>query len=558
MSSLRPILFFLLCFLFVTAQSQQPQTSVSGYLDYFGQYYNEDDQIGAVVPEWDYSSNAFTYLNLARGEFKAGMRFESYLNPLAGYPVGFEGSGIGYRFVSWEKEGLEVTVGNFYEQFGSGMLLRSFEERTLGLDNALDGIRVRYRPFNGFKITGIVAKQRATFKDKLNNGNGVIRAIDGELSLNEAFKSLNESELRIDLGGSFVSKYNDDNKVDSLMLPKNVGAFSPRLGLNWKDWRFNAEYGYKINDPYPVTNPPGQEFIYNYKNGEAVYLDLGYSTKGFAIDLRARHVDNMVWRSTNNATIPTSQLIGFIAPPTKQYTYNLASTLYPYQSNLFGEVSYRADVLYKIPKDSKLGGKYGVNISASYTAAFAPERTPMSDFNETRVGYETRLFAASDSAFLKDFNIELKKKWSKNTTTTLAYYNWMFDDRAQLVAVHHERIYADIFVFELAQKLAKKQSIRIEVQGLFTEQDQGNWAFGMIEYTIAPHWSITVLDQYNYGNSETDKRFHNALANVAYFKGPHRFAVQYGRYSAGFFCVGGICRAVPASNGLSLSITSSF
>jgi len=542
----------------ILLQAQQNQTTISGFLDYFGQYYNEDDQIGAVVPEWKYSNNAFTYLNASRGDFKAGMRFESYLNPLAGYPVGFNGSGIGFRYVSWTKDDMEVTAGNFYEQFGSGMLLRSFEERTLGLDNALDGIRVKYSPVKGLKLTGLVAKHRASFNDRLINGNGVVRALDLNLSLNEAFTALAESDLRIDLGGSFVSKYNNDNTVDSLLLPKNVGAFSPRLGLLWNNWRMNAEYGYKFNDPYPTTNPPGPEFIYNYKNGEAMFIDFGYSTKGFAIDLRARHVDNMVWRSTNAATIPTAQLVGFIAPPTKQYTYNLASTLYPYQSNLYGEVSYRADVLYKVPKGSPLGGKYGLGISASYTSVFAPERNSRSDFNETRVGYDTRLFAAADSAFLKVFSIELKKKWSKSTSTTFTYYNWMFDDRAQLVAVNHERIYADIFVLEWSQKLAKKKSIRIEVQGLFTEQDQGNWAFGMIEYSIAPHWSFTVLDQYNYGNSESEKRFHYALGNIAYLKGAHRFALQYGRQRAGFFCVGGICRAVPASNGLSLSITSSF
>ena len=537
---------------------QENQTTISGFLDYFGQYYNEDEQINAVVPDWNYSNNAFAYLNLNRGDFKAGMRFESYLNPLVGYPVGFDGTGIGFRFVAWEKDGMEVTAGNFYEQFGSGMLLRSFEERTLGLDNALDGLRVRYSPSAGLKFTGIIAKQRAAFNDGLSNGDGLIRAFDTELSLNELIGSLKESDLRMSLGGSFVSKYNDDNQVDSLILPKNVGAFSPRIGLNWNNWRANVEYGYKINDPYPVTNPPTPAFIYNYKNGEAMYIDLGYSTKGFAIDFRARHVDNMIWRSTNAATIPTSQLVGFIAPPTKQHTYNLASTLYPYQSNLFGEVSYRADVLYKIPKDSPLGGKYGVNVNASYTTVFAPERRYLSDFNETRVGYETRLFAASDSAFLQDFNIEVKKKWSKNTTTTFTYYNWMFDDRAQLVAVNHERIYADIFVLEWAQKLGKKKSIRMEVQGLFTEQDQGDWAFGLIEFTVAPHWSFTVLDQYNYGNSEKESRFHYALANIAYLRGTHRFSVQYGRQRAGFFCVGGICRAVPASNGLSLSITSSF
>ena len=39
-----------------------------------------------------------------------------------------------------ENEDLDVTIG-FYEQYGSGMILRAYEERQLGIDNALDGIK---------------------------------------------------------------------------------------------------------------------------------------------------------------------------------------------------------------------------------------------------------------------------------------------------------------------------------------------------------------------------------------------------------------------------------
>ena len=45
-------------------------------------------------------------------------------------------------------DNLTVTAGNFYEQFGSGLILRSFEERTLGIDNALDGLRLKYAPIS--------------------------------------------------------------------------------------------------------------------------------------------------------------------------------------------------------------------------------------------------------------------------------------------------------------------------------------------------------------------------------------------------------------------------
>ena len=94
-------------------------------------------------------------------------------------------------------------------------------------------------------------------------------------------------------------------------------------------------------------------FNYIYKNGEGLLFNLGYSTKGFAIDLSAKHMDNMLWRSTNVNVGPTDLLIGYLPALTKQHTYNLAATLYPYATNFYGEIAYQLDLLYKIPKKTK-------------------------------------------------------------------------------------------------------------------------------------------------------------------------------------------------------------
>ncbi len=41
-------------------------------------------------------------------------------------------------------------------------------------------------------------------------------------------------------------------------------------------------------------------------------------------------------------------------------------------------------------------------------------------------------------------------------------------------------------------------------------------------------------------------------------KGSTRIAVGYGKKRAGIFCVGGVCKEVPSSNGFNLTISSSF
>ena len=531
--------------------------TVSGNFQTISQYYNEDTLINAILPDHKMGLNSFANINYTRGNFSAGVRYESYLNPIEGYPTSFKGTGLGYRYVNWRNKDLDVTVGNFYEQYGSGLILRTYEERNLGIDNALDGVRLKYTPYKGVYLKAFAGKQRYIFQDGLTNGNGLIRGFDGEINLNELLDStFNESKLRVTIGGSFVSKFNEDNLTPNFVMPKNVGSYGGRIGLRYGKVRFSGEYIIKENDPYPDSQD--DRFNYIYKNGEGILLNLGYSTKGFAIDLSAKHNDNMLWRSTNVTVGPTDLLIGYVPTLTKQHTYSLASTLYPYATNARGEVAFQADVIYRIPKKTKLGGKYGTVISLNYATAYAPKREYLNDMTTSRKGYKTTPFSMTDSMFVQDFNLEIKRKFNKKLKASINYFNFVFDDRAILVAKNHELIFAQIFVLDITQKLNKKHSIRYEAQHLATQQDQGSWAFGQIEYTYGSHWSFAILDQFNYGNRDEVLQLHYLLGNIGYVTGPHRFSFQYGRQRAGIFCVGGVCRAVPASNGLTFTVTSSF
>ncbi|HNA32183.1 MAG TPA: DUF6029 family protein, partial [Flavobacteriales bacterium] len=62
----------------------------------------------------------------------------------------------------------------------------------------------------------------------------------------------------------------------------------------------------------------------------------------------------------------------------------------------------------------------------------------------------------------------------------------------------------------------------------------------------------------NYRGSVSGEQVHYPIGSVGFIRGGSRFSLSYGRQRAGIFCVGGVCRVVPASNGLTLSITSTF
>jgi hypothetical protein len=332
------ILAFCLEGFFCISQQNDNKGTISGNLESTFQYLREDTLIGANLPPEKGLINSYMNAFYTNGKFNAGIRIESYLPHINGYPDRFEGSGIGMRYIGYKDDLVEVTLGNFYEQFGSGLLLRIYEDRALGYDNVLDGIRLIVKPLKGLTLKGVYGYQRQDFKSgKIINSSGIVRGFDGEVHLNELFDSLGQFPLDISLGGTFVSKYQkDDNEL--LALPENVGSYGGRINLRYKKWTFSGEYVQKENDP-------SSDNLYIYNKGYAAIFNLGYSKKGLGINFSGKSTDNMSFRSDRTQALQVD-LINFIPALNKTHTYNLVASLYPYATQLNGEVAYQGEVLY--------------------------------------------------------------------------------------------------------------------------------------------------------------------------------------------------------------------
>jgi hypothetical protein len=534
---------------------QNPGGSVTGNTETTFQYLQGDSLIGAVQPESKSVMNSYTNVNYTLKGFSAGVRFESYLPHILGYPDRYSGTGIGYKYASYSHDMVDVTVGNFYEQFGSGMAFRSYEERTLGLDNAMEGFKIKFRPTKGAEIKAVYGKQRYSFTDgKLINSEGVVRGIDAEVNFKEFYNLFAESKFNLIIGGSFVSKYQQVTNPD-YYYPANVGAYGGRMKLAYKDFYIEGEHIIKEQDP---SDDNGS--IYNY--GHGTLITAGYSQKGLGVVLQAKSMDNMSYRSDPNAKLSDLN-INYSPALSKTHTYNLAATLYPYSSQTKGEMAFQADVMYKIPKKTILGGKYGTNINVNYSVAL----NPMQHFSDIdtvkRIMYQTNLFDVTDSVFNSDFSIQIKRKLNKKLKMSLTYFkfkynNALLDGATDKTNLDNEYVKADIFVVEAQYKINRKNSVRAEVQGLFTKQDVGDWGTFLVEYNISPKWFFAVMDQFNYGNSVPAGRLHYLIGSAGYLFGNSRVMATYGKQKAGIFCIGGVCRTVPATNGLTLTFTSSF
>ena len=565
----------------------QNKASITGNVESTFQYLNQDSLIGADQPAEKGLLNTYMNVFATYGDFKAGMRFESYLPRIQGYPNRFDGTGIGMRYVGYANDFVDVTVGSFYEQFGSGMALRAYEDRSLGYDSMLDGIRLIVRPAKGVTVKGVYGYQRLSFQSgKIVHSDGIVRGFDGEVNINSLFKKLEDKKLDVTLGGSFVSKYQKDDRED-LILPENVGLYGGRAALAYraKKSRFTLDGEYIIKEQDPSAD---NEYIYNY--GHAALFNFGYTRKGLGIMVSAKSVDNMSYRSDRSKEL-TDLLINYLPAMNKTHTYNLVASLYPYATQPVGEIAYQAEILYTAKRKSWLGGKYGTSFNLNFSTAYKPLQHTgnVNPLDSTGVAYEGRMFDQSDSLLWRDINFNIYKKFTKKLNVRLSYFNiTLNNDVAKVTGDAHGLINTNVGVVEIGYKINKKHSFRFELQGMLINKveeevteihgsdtttashtlwnDKGNWITGLLEYNISPHWFFSVMDQYNIKGSIQSVAeaagqptgVHYYYVSCGYIREATRISIGYGRQREGLFCVGGVCRNVPASNGLTISFTHSF
>lgn len=527
---------------------------VTGNVQIEGQMSREDTAIGAgEVPE-RLLMNARADILYTNGDFSAGLRFEAYQNPLLGFDAQYTGQGIANYFVAYKTQRLAVTAGTFYEQFGSGMILRAYEDRYLGIDNALLGVNLLFRPVEGITLKALAGKQRSYW----DWGEGLVRGLDAEVDLNSIVRPLADSKLRMTLGAGFVSKYQADESIPSaadperrLNLPLNVGAGAVRLDVNYDHWTLQTEYARKGQDPSVMNG-------YIYRPGEALMLNLGYSKRGFSANLQAKHVDNMSFKSDRNQA-GEMLYINYIPAINKQHTY-ATLTMYPYATQVIGENGVQGEVAYRFKKGTALGGKYGTDVRLNGSMIYGLDTTTVGGAGTD--GYTADWLALGEK-YYTEASLEVEKKLSKKVHLIATYAYQVFNP---VVEGHAPDLYHNhIVVGDLSWRVSKKHAMHFKAEWMgsdsrydpahgHTDRRAGDWLMGFVEWNIGTHWFVSASDQWAYH----DGNGNYPSLTVGYTTGATRLQIGYGKQREGLLCVGGVCRQVPASNGLTFSLTTSF
>ena len=547
-------------FLFgAVADAQENAGYLTGSLETNNHYYLDDKSVGTAVDGDRFASNNYLKLDYYKGNFSAGMQLEGYLPAIVGYnteeyPSILSGMDLSNFYASWKDDSFSVTVGTFYDQFGSGLLFRSWEDRALGINNAVLGARATYNYKDILSLKALWGLPRfgmglftagGSADRNLFNSATHVRGAD----LSFAVSNLcGWNDLYLAVEGSVLSRF----EPMANQILKSEGAQESTLG--WSA-RANVEYsgfflkGEYVDAGWMYFGIPDYDWTdsgsnkYTGKKGNAVLVDMGYNGRGLGVTLTARRLEYMsshIFEDPDNGGLRAlvGNTLNYIPALCTQYTYMLTN-LHPYtaftpsilsaDNRTSGEMGFQLDAFYNFRRGTVIGGKRGMKIHANFS---------------TYYGIARQYTMQPGDMLFRDFSFDVERQWTKKFKMLLMYsYQKYGNQRLQ-----------NIFVADLLYKFTDRLSTRLELQYLSTRQDEKDWMAVLAEVNFAPNWSVFASDMYNHGSSLT----HYYNFGVSYSKSRTRVALGYGRYKDGYICSGGVCRRIPAYTGANLTITTSF
>ena len=533
----------------------QEKINLYGGFESNSQWYLNDKELNVAHPEMPLRSNNYLFLNLKYKNWTAGIQGESYEDQaLYNYNPKFNKTDLATYFIQFKNEKIDLTAGYFYEQFGSGLLYRSWEDRALGINNALRGGRVIFTPTSYFKLKGIYGNQRTGFDVTQSE----IYGLDTEIKLSDLFK-MQTTELS--LGLTYVGRYELLTTITNPNFNSTTNGFAGRIDFSHKAFYFSSEYNYKSNDAVvEVRNQIENEFI---KPGNALLVNMGYSKKGFGIDGTFRRLENMGFFSERNAkgNAYNDRIMNFVPSLTRQHHYNLANIyVFQAQPNVFlsdetlvkaGEIGGQLDVFYNFKKQTFFGGKYGTKVAfnfSNWNALAGKFYLPKKDYATDFLSFGKKYFS--------DYNLEISKKWNNKWQSIFSYINQYYNKK--LIEETYGLVKTDIVAAEATYRFSDSKSLRVVGEHMWADSDKKNWAASTVEFNLNSKYSFFLSDMYNYGNDDPESRNHYYNVGGSFRKKSTRIALNYGRQRGGLVCVGGVCRNVPESSGISLSLNTTF
>ena len=558
-------LFVFLCLVLAVAASADEKKDwgyVTGSLESSSNVYVEDvvnNFYPSMQPQLKdgntFATNNYLKVDYYKDRLSAGLQMEGYFPSLVGYPVAQNNMTLSNLYVTWKDKSYSVTAGTFYDQFGSGLLFRSWEDRMLGLNNALLGARVTYswqnnisfKAFWGVPRLGKIDDNTAMMGyDGSFFGFGLtdvqVAGADLSVSLSDI---LNMDAMSLTLEGSVLNKHEalDELLVAAGCRENNIG-WSGRVNMDYDGFFLKGEY---VDAGRQIVSVPAAMNGRKAENGNAQLVELGYNGRGLGLTVTGRRMQRMNQKiynydGANPGYGSAANMLSYRPAMSTQYTYMLM-TLNPYSPEIgdkvikAGEIGGQIDAFYNFRRGTKIGGKRGMKVHANFSSWYSLNETGGTEGGEL---------------LFRDFSLDVEKQWTKKFKSTLMYCMQEYNKHHEMTGLYIGT--SHVVVADMLYKWSPKLSSRLELQYLASKDDQKDWMAGLLEVNFAPHWSVFASDMWNHG----DTKLHYYNGGVSFSMSHLRVAAGYGRYRAGYICSGGVCRAIPAYTGANVSLTASF
>lgn len=558
--SMKRFLPFCLLLLAVTAlraqntQQNEDKGQFSGNFQSNVQGYFKDSAIGANTTQYEKelsSADAWLFLNYKYRGFNFSLRYDMFNNtPLFNPFLAYSGSGIGFWQISKDIDKLNLTVGNFYDQFGTGMVFRAYEDRNIGIDFAMMGVRATYTPTENTRIKAFSGQQKFRFDRR----ESIIKGINVEHRIPISENLTNEigasvvnrtiDQTTMNTIASTINSYQLDHRFDPTY---NVFASNIYNTLNYKKFTLYLEYCHKTPEALM-----GKDLRLFKAGGDVYFTSLSYSTKGIGINAQYKRIHNFQFKTSPlvvDASPANQALINYLPSLTRQNTYRLLARYNAVVQEL-GENAAQLEITFKPSKKTQI----------NFNGSMVTKLNGMDWSNSTVVNWNsnTRLYRELYIDVQHKFNSKLKMLGG---IQSIGYNQTVFEQKANAPYVQALTPFG-----EVTYKFTPQRSIRVEGQYLMTNQDLGNLANVLVEYNIAPYWSFSVADMVNTHHGALNepkpgkdfKLIHYYNFFAAYTYKTTRITAAWLKQVAGVNCTGGVCRVEPAFSGARITLSTNF
>lgn len=468
--------------------------------------------------------------------------------------------GITRRYVEYRKDDFTVRAGNFYELFERGLTLNAFENRGLGFNTQMDGVKLNFKKsIDKVKLNATVLGGGLQYNDYLRPDrveNYSIRAANFDVTPYSI----------VTLGGSYLFT---TGQIPTSGAITNITAeiFEGNLGFNYKSINMFASYANKKtitqpNSVYPQSIGP---------RGDGAYGTISFTRPGFGVTFDYKNYRfNLVVPNEVSSTSPTKAL-PFQQPPTCIREYS--STLLTRNTHIVDfndELGFQTEAFYS-PKENltfnlnlSLSSRHYDYVDIDTTVRTLYRRVSRSvDFlpsPEDKFSPYWEIYAEAEYYYKK--NLKLKIAFGRQSSVLYSNTDPTASDKERATTIPVEITYDFKKVYSLkliAEQQWSYKSLRASGQNNFYNE--------YISLSVSRSPDIILNGNLELSNDKEDPSRYNpngkivawASGEVTYkISSANSVTLSYGSERGGLKCSSGICRYVNPFKGFRLTVINNF